>query len=67
MGIIYLPLNRIKDFIYYYKSYKKTKVQFTELLNYLILKKNKINTISYNSFWYEFDDIEDLKTFNKYN
>jgi choline kinase len=65
MGIIYLPLNRIKDFIYSYKSYKKTKVQFTELLNYLILKKNKINTISYNSFWYEFDDIEDLITFNK--
>jgi len=65
MGIIYLPQKKIKGFIDSYKYYGKNKVQFTEFLNYLILKKNKISTSSYNSFWYEFDDIEDLFSFNK--
>ncbi len=65
MGIIYLPKKKIKSFIDSYKYYGKTKVQFTEFLNYLILKKYKISTFGYNSFWYEFDDIEDLISFNK--
>lgn len=65
MGIVYLPKKKIKNFIYSYKSYGKNKVQFTEFLNYLILKNYKISTCSYKSFWYEFDDMEDLLSFNK--
>jgi len=65
MGIIYLPKKKIRGFIDSYKYYGKNKVQFTEFLNYLILKKNKISTTSYNSFWYEFDDIDDVLSFNK--
>ena len=65
MGIIYLPQKKIKGFIDSYNRYGKNKVQFTEFLNYLILRKNKISTFSYNSYWYEFDDIEDLISFNK--
>tara|TARA_Y100000389_G_C17447620_1_gene512587 strand:- start:1740 stop:2462 length:723 start_codon:yes stop_codon:yes gene_type:complete len=65
MGIVYLPQKKIKGFIDNYKYYRKDKVQFTEFLNYLILKNNKISTWSYNSFWYEFDDMEDLLSFNK--
>ena len=67
MGIIYLPQKKIKDFIISYKSYNKNKVQFTEFLDFLISKKNKISTFSYNSFWYEFDDIQDLKSFKNRN
>jgi len=65
MGIIYLPQKKIKGFIDSYKRYGKNKVQFTEFLNYLILRKNKISTFSYDSYWHEFDDIEDLISFNK--
>ena len=65
MGIIYLPQKKIKNFIKLYKFYNKKKVQFTEFLNFLILKKNKLSTFGHNSFWYEFDDIEDLILFNK--
>ncbi len=67
MGIIYLPQNRIKNFIKNYKLYRKKKVQFTEFLNFLISRKNKISTFSYNKFWYEFDDIKDLKSFKHAN
>lgn len=66
MGIIYLPKEKIKGFIDSYKFYNKNKVQFTEFLNYLILEKNNISTLSYNNFWYEFDDMEDLLSFNKH-
>jgi choline kinase len=65
MGIIYIPQKKIKGFIDNYKSYGKNKVQFTEFLNFLILERNEISTFSYNSFWYEFDDMEDLLSFNK--
>ena len=67
MGIIYLPQNKIKNFINSYKIYGKNKVQFTEFLNFLISRKNKISTFSYNNFWYEFDDTEDLKSFKYAN
>ena len=65
MGIIYLPHNKIKKFINSYKSYGKNKVQFTEFLNFLILKNYKIATFPYNGLWYEFDDIKDLISFKK--
>ena len=65
MGIIYIPQKKIKGFIDNYKSYGKNKVQFTEFLNFLILERNEISTFSYNSFWYEFDVMEDLLSFNK--
>ena len=67
MGIIFVPQTKIKGFISGYKNYKKDKVQFTEFLNFLISKKHKISTFSYNSFWYEFDDIKDLKSFKNKN
>ena len=67
MGIIYLPQKKIKGFINSYEYYNKNKVQFTEFLNFLISKNNKISTFSYNSFWYEFDDIQDLKSFKNKN
>ena len=63
MGIIYIPKKMIKVFISKYKVYKKNKVQFTEFLNFLILNKIIIKTLSYSGKWYEFDDIEDLTTF----
>ena len=67
MGIIYIPQKKISDFIKSYKSYGKRKVQFTEFINFLILKKKKINTFSYNGLWYEFDDMEDLISFKNKN
>ena len=67
MVIIFVPQKRIKGFISGYKYYNKNKVQFTEFLNFLISKRHKINTFSYNSFWYEFDDIKDLKSFKNKN
>ena len=65
MGIIYLPKKKIKEFISNYQLFGKNKVQFTEFLNFLISKGNKINTFKYNGLWYEFDDLEDLKSFNR--
>lgn len=65
MGIIFLPKKKIKGFIKSYQSFGKNKVQFTEFLNFLILKGNKISTFKYNGLWYEFDDLEDLKSFNR--
>ena len=66
MGIIYLPQKKIKGFIKDYMYYNKTKVQFTEFLNFLTLKK-KISTFVYNGLWYEFDDVNDLKSFKNRN
>ena len=65
MGIIYVPKEMIEKVIFFYRKRKKKKIQFTEFLNFLISKKLEVNTFSYNGLWYEFDDIQDLKSFTK--
>jgi len=65
MGIIYIPKKYISKVIKFYENYNNHKIQFTGFLNYLISNKIKINCIKYEKFWYEFDDYDDLKNFNK--
>ena len=61
MGLIYIPktqINFIKKF--YNTNSEKNKIQFTGFLNKLVKRKNNINCIEYNGFWYEIDDKNDL-------
>ena len=67
MGIIYIPEILRKKIIKEYKRYNNHNIQLTEFINYLILKKIKVEFITYKDTWFEFDDFQDLKRFNNAN
>ena len=62
MGIVYLPKEIIGKIINEYKKVSN-KIQYTSFINSLIKIKIPINIIKHNNYWYEFDDIDDLKNF----
>ena len=62
MGIVYLPKEIIGKVINEYKKVSN-KIQYTSFINSLIKIKIPINIIKHNNYWYEFDDIDDLKNF----
>ena len=62
MGIVYLPKEIIGKVINEYKKVSN-KIQYTSFINSLIKIKIPINIIKHNDYWYEFDDIDDLKNF----
>ncbi len=67
MGIIYIPKNKIKEFISLFYSSKKFKsFHVTSFLNYIIKNGVKIKCLPYTGRWFEFDDMQDLKNFNDY-
>ena len=43
-------------------NFKKTNYYF---MNFLLMKKIKIDVIEYSGHWYEFDDFNDLKEYDK--
>ncbi len=65
MGLIYIPKKKINRIIKYYHKNNLKKMQTTDFLNYLISKKEIIKVHPNRSFWYEFDDYEDLYNFRK--
>lgn len=62
MGIVYLPKEKIGRIINEYKKVSN-KIQYTSFINSLIKIKIPIKIIKHNNYWYEFDDIDDLKNF----
>ena len=62
MGIVYLPKEKIGKIINEYKKVSN-KIQYTSFINSLIKMKIPIKIIKHNNYWYEFDDIDDLKNF----
>ena len=62
MGIVYLPKEKIGKIINEYKKVSN-KIQYTSFINSLIKIKIPIKIIKHNNYWYEFDDIDDLKNF----
>jgi choline kinase len=65
MGLIFIPQKKISQIIKYYNKNKLQKMQTTDVLNLLLRKKEKVNVLPTKSFWYEFDDYEDLHNYNK--
>ena len=62
MGIIYLPKEKIGKLINEFKR-ESNKIQYTSFINSLIKIKIPIQIIKHKNYWYEFDDIDDLKNF----
>lgn len=62
MGIVYLPKEKIGKIINEYKKVSN-KIQYTSFINSLIKIKIPIKIIKHNNYWYEFDDLDDLKNF----
>ena len=68
MGLVKIPnfyrKLLLKDFS---NIFLRKKLQTTAFLNYLINKGVLIKYIPYNGKWFEFDDYNDFKIFNKKN
>ena len=66
MGMIYFPKKSISKVlkIYKEKTFHK-KIHITQFLNHLLKKNMKIKCLPCKSNWYEFDDIQDIRNFNK--
>ena len=65
MGLIYISKKIIKSINYLYKKHKLKNIQTTQFLNFLLKKNFKIKCSPTNLFWYEIDDMTDLKNLNK--
>ncbi len=65
MGIIIIPNHLRKKLIEIIMANKLYKKQTTYLIKFLIKLRFEINPLSFDSFWYEFDDIIDYKNFKK--
>lgn len=63
MGILYLPYSIISSFKNYLKLNKNQ--QLTQILNLMIKDGYKIKTIPINTYWYEIDDLNDLRNLKK--
>ena len=65
MGLIFIPKTKIKLILNKIKLNRDPKMHITSFLNSLIMKNQKIRCIPFKDYWYEFDDIEDIKNFRK--
>ncbi len=65
MGIFFIPKNKRKLIIDIIENNNFKKRQITYFMNYLLKKKIKINILKYSGHWYEIDDYNDLKEYNK--
>lgn len=66
MGLLYIPKKKIKIIINQYENFKHERMHTTDFLNFLIIRKIlKVKCIKYNYNWDEFDDLNDLKLYNK--
>jgi len=66
MGIFFVPKNKIRRTINLINKNKKNKkMHTTNFINHLVKQKEKIRCIVKSYKWYEFDDIEDLKNYQK--
>ncbi len=65
LGIIFLPRKKIKSVQNLYRKNQNKKIQFTQFINQMIKANFLIKCINYKDFWYEIDDIKDLKNFRK--
>ena len=65
MGLIYISKKMIKSINNLYKKHKLKNTQTTQFLNLLLKKNFIIKCRLTNLFWYEIDDIVDLKNLNK--
>ena len=65
MGIIFFPKRYVKKILNIYTKNKLEKMQTTQFLNLLLKKKIPIKCKPTNYFWYEIDDIIDLKNLKK--
>ena len=64
MGLIYIPKFKLKLIKEKINSNKNPKMHITSFLNSLIAHKQKIKCIPTTDYWYEFDDMDDLKNFS---
>ena len=48
-----------------YKKNQNSKIQFTQFINQMIKENFIIKCLNYKDFWYEIDDIQDLKNLKK--
>ena len=65
MGIFYIPRNKRIKIINLIKQKKYKKKQITYFLNDILKKGEKINVHKYKGMWYEFDNYEDLRQYNR--
>lgn len=67
MGLFYIPQKKIDITLKLIQlNLIKRKIHTTDFINLLINKYNeKIFSLIVNTYWYEFDDYEDLKNFQK--
>jgi len=65
MGVFYIPRNKRIKIINLIKQKKYKKKQITYFLNDILKKGEKINVHKYKGMWYEFDNYEDLRQFNR--
>lgn len=66
MGIIYIPKKKLNFLKKLVKNNLKNNLQTTSLINLIIKKGIKVKVLENKSFWYEFDDYQDVKYFKKY-
>ena len=64
MGIFFIPKNKIKKTLNLINK-NNNKMHTTGFIHHLIKQKEKIRCIVRNYKWYEFDDIDDLKSYKK--
>jgi len=65
MGLIYIPKKLIRKIIRLYEINKLHKMQTTHFLNFLIKRNFLIKCKNTNLFWYEIDNLTDLKNLKK--
>ena len=65
MGIFYIPKSKRQLIINIIENNNFKKKQITYFMNFLLMKKIKIDVIKYSGHWYEFDDFNDLKEYDK--
>ena len=65
MGIFFIPRNKRKLIIDIIENNNLKKRQITYFMNYLLKKKINIKILKYTGHWYEIDDYDDLKEYNK--
>ena len=66
MGIIYIPKDKIKLIKkLIIKNKKNSKLHISQFLNKVIKENVQIKCLPTKDYWYEFDDLNDLKNFSK--
>lgn len=65
LGIVFIPKTKLKSVQNLYKKKQNRKIQFTQFINQMVKENFFIKCLNYKHFWYEIDDIQDLKNFRK--